>query len=46
MRVRQTAENPDSTFTPMPVTITPAGLELDPDTPDTLNNNSIERDKI
>ena len=46
MRVRQTAENPDSTFTPMPVTITPAGLELDPDTPDTLNNNSIETDKI
>ena len=38
MRVRKTAENPDSTFTPMPATITPAGLELDPDTPETLDN--------
>ena len=38
MRVRKTAENPDSTFTPMPATITPAGLELDPDTPETLEN--------
>ena len=32
MRVRETVENPDSTFTPVPATITPAGLELDPDT--------------
>ena len=32
MRVRNTVENPDSTFTPVPATITPAGLELDPDT--------------
>ena len=32
MRVRDTVENPDSTFTPIPATITPAGLELDPDT--------------
>ena len=31
MRVRNTVENPDSTFTPVPATITPAGLELDPD---------------
>ncbi len=31
MRVRATVENPDSTFTPIPATITPAGLELDPD---------------
>ena len=38
MKVRKTVENPDSTFTPMPATITPAGLELDPDTPETLNN--------
>ena len=38
MRVRKTAENPDSTFTPMPATITPARLELDPDTPETLDN--------
>jgi len=32
MKVRNTVENPDSTFTPIPATITPAGLELDPDT--------------
>ena len=31
MKVRDTVENPDSTFTPVPATITPAGLELDPD---------------
>jgi len=30
MRVRTVADNPDSTFTPVPATITPAGLELDP----------------
>ena len=30
MKVRQSVENPDSTFTPVPATITPAGLELDP----------------
>ena len=30
MNVRQVADNPDSTFTPIPATITPAGLELDP----------------
>ena len=29
--------NPDSTFTPVPATITPAGLELDPDTPEKLD---------
>ena len=43
MRVRKTAENPDSTFTPMPATITPAGLELDPDTPETLDNNQVQQ---
>ena len=32
--------NPDSTFTPVPATITPAGLELDPDTPATLEEIS------
>ena len=31
MKIRDTVENPDSTFTPVPATITPAGLELDPD---------------
>jgi len=40
MRVRETVENPDSTFTPVPATITPAGLELDPDAPATLDQNS------
>ena len=39
MRVRDVMENPDSTFTPVPATITPAGLELDPDTPATLDDN-------
>ena len=42
MRVRQTTENPDSSFTPMPATITPAGLELDPDSPETLDNNHTQ----
>ena len=37
MKVRSTVENPDSTFTPIPATITPAGLELDPDAPATLD---------
>ena len=39
MRVRGSVDNPDSTFTPVPATITPAGLELDPDTPANLDNN-------
>ena len=43
MRVRETGENPDSTFTPMPATITPAGLELDPDTPETLDNQQTQQ---
>ena len=33
MKARKTEVNPDSTFTPLPATITPVGLELDPDTP-------------
>ena len=33
MKIRKTEDNPDSTFTPLPTTITPVGLELDPDTP-------------
>ena len=32
MRVRQTVENPDSQFVAMPSTITPAGIELNPQT--------------
>ncbi len=42
MKVRDTVENPDSTFTPIPATITPAGLELDPDTPATLEETSVK----
>ena len=32
MRVRETIENPDSQFTPMPESITPLGMELNPQT--------------
>ena len=32
MRVRQTVDNPDSQFVAMPQTITPAGIELNPQT--------------
>ena len=41
MKVRSTVENPDSTFTPIPATITPAGLELDPDAPETLDQTQV-----
>ena len=41
MKVRSTVENPDSTFTPIPATITPAGLELDPDAPATLDETQV-----
>ena len=41
MKVRSTVENPDSTFTPVPATITPAGLELDPDAPATLDETQV-----
>ena len=36
----ESVDNPDSTFTPVPATITPAGLELDPDTPANLDYNN------
>ncbi|WP_440614658.1 MFS transporter [Candidatus Pelagibacter sp. HIMB1748] len=45
MRIRETVDNPDSTFTPVPATITPAGLELDPDTPETLDNTATNETK-
>ena len=32
MKVRQTVDNPDSQFAAMPQTITPAGIELNPQT--------------
>ncbi len=38
MTIRETEDNPDSTFTPLPVTITPVELELDPDAPVDLEN--------
>ena len=41
MKIRKTEDNPDSTFTPLPPTITPVGLELDPDTPAAPINDSI-----
>ena len=46
MKVRNVAENPDSTYTSVPATITPAGLQLDPDTPETLDNNQTEQSKV
>tara|TARA_B100001123_G_scaffold348887_1_gene398578 strand:+ start:772 stop:2106 length:1335 start_codon:yes stop_codon:yes gene_type:complete len=38
MTRRTVEENPDSSFTPLPLTITPAGIELDPDTGVDLSN--------
>ena len=38
MTKRKTKENPDNTFTPLPRNITPAGIELDPDTGVNLSN--------
>ena len=32
MTIRKAEENPDNTFTPLPKNITPAGIELDPET--------------
>ena len=32
MKIRKTEENPDSQFTPLPQTITPLGMELNPTT--------------
>ncbi len=37
--VRKTQENPENTFTPLPKNITPAGIELDPETGVDLSNN-------
>ena len=41
MTRRETKENPDNTFTPLPRNITPAGIELDPDTG--VNLSSTEK---
>ena len=37
---RDYEDNPDSTFTPLPVSITPAGLQLDPDVPVDLEKDN------
>jgi hypothetical protein len=39
MSVRKVGENPENTFTPLPRNITPAGIELDPDTGVDLSNS-------
>ena len=41
MRIRETVDNPDSTFTPVPATITPSGLELDPTTEPIEETNQV-----
>ena len=41
MNIRKSIDNPDSTFTALPATITPVGLKLDPDAPVEPINNSI-----
>ena len=37
---REVEENPDNTFTPLPINITPAGIELDPETGVDLSNTN------
>ena len=45
MRIRQTEDNPDSQFTAMPQTITPAGMELNPSTENIEEPKIIEKNK-
>ena len=40
---REHEENPESTFTPLPSSITPLGIELDPDTGVDLSNTSNDK---
>ena len=40
---REVEENPESTFTPLPTTITPLGIELDPDTGVDLSNSDEKK---
>tara|TARA_B100000902_G_scaffold323857_1_gene317826 strand:- start:563 stop:991 length:429 start_codon:yes stop_codon:yes gene_type:complete len=42
MKVRQTVDNPDSQFVAMPQTITPAGIELNPQTVPIQEPNQIK----
>ena len=44
-RIRETVDNPESSYTPLPQTITPVGLELDPTTPETLDNPTVVEEK-
>ena len=47
MQVRESGDIPDSQFVPMPQTITPAGIELNPSTePIEEQNNLSEFKKI
>tara|TARA_Y100001970_G_C13587582_1_gene533884 strand:- start:117 stop:545 length:429 start_codon:yes stop_codon:yes gene_type:complete len=41
MKIRQTVDNPDSQFVAMPQTITPAGIELNPQTEPIQDPNPI-----
>ena len=40
---RQIEDNPESTFTPLPTSITPLGIELDPDTGVDLSNDDEKK---
>ena len=43
MNQRKYADNPESTFTPLPTNITPLGIELDPDTGVDLSNTENKK---
>ena len=43
MRIRPTVDNPDSQFVAMPQTITPAGIELNPQTEPIQDPNPVIR---
>ena len=45
MRVRKTVDNPDSQFVAMPQTITPAGIELNPQTEPIAEPANVNVDK-
>ena len=40
---REIENNPESTFTPLPTTITPLGIELDPETGVDLSNTEEKK---
>ena len=51
MKIRETKDNPDSQFTPMPQNITPIGMELNPitepneDTVKPVEETAVEENK-